>query len=127
NVWRRSYENAMDSSVRGCARRLDFGELRRPMLGRHLRRAGKDRCHAGSKSCQREFIKLQPIGFKLVAEGAFAACKDIGSDSKSLSLSNNERLSLKISVPQQKWAAPGVAAVIQCHWLQFGAAEAACP
>ena len=66
---------------------------------------------------RREFIKLQPIGFKLVAEGAFAACKDIGSDSKSLSLSNNERLSSKISVPQQKWAAPGVAAVIQCDWL----------
>jgi hypothetical protein len=66
---------------------------------------------------RREFIKLQPIGFKLMAEGAFAACKDIGSDSKSLSLSNNERLSSKISVPQQKWAAPGVAAVIQCDWL----------
>src|SRR5262249_30459566 len=54
---------------------------------------------------RREFIKLQPIGFKLVAEGAFAASKDIGSDSKSLSLSNNERLSSKISMPQQKWAA----------------------
>jgi len=56
---------------------------------------------------RRECIKLQPIGFKLVAEGAFAACKDIGSDSKSLSLSNNERLSSKISVPQTKMGCAG--------------------
>jgi hypothetical protein len=44
---------------------------------------------------RREFITRQPAGFKLVAELALAACKDIGSDSKSLSLSNNGRLSSK--------------------------------
>jgi hypothetical protein len=37
HLCRQSYENAIDSSVRSCARRLDFGELRRPMLGRHER------------------------------------------------------------------------------------------
>jgi hypothetical protein len=51
--WRRSDEiPAIDSGLRNYARWLDFGELRRTMLGRHLRCAGKDRCHAGSKSCR---------------------------------------------------------------------------